>query len=156
MYTIQPLTEDDTPDWRDLHRNVVSQYAVHWEAIAAELGLEHYHIANISKDYHNRTEDGCAAMLKRWLNDGTSPTWGTLDDAIKRVSITKDYPDSSETSGMLLKFRSSLTIMLFSLQGINQTMNCLSTLRNVTSLPGSVLKKMLGHQSNLKSTQHLL
>ena len=107
MYTCQPLTEDDTPDWRDLHRNVVSQYAVHWEAIAAELGLEHYHIANISKDHHNRTEDGCAAMLKKWLNDGTSPTWGTLDDAINRVLTTtvssmKDCPDNNKVSGTVL------------------------------------------------------
>ena len=64
-----------------IYTGMLSQYAVHWEAIAAELGLEHYHIAKISKDYHNRTEDGCAAMLRRWLNHGASPTWGTLDDA---------------------------------------------------------------------------
>ena len=63
----------------------MSQYAVHWEAIGAELGLEHYHIANISKDHHNRTEDGCAAMLMKWLQLGTSTTWGTLDDAIHNV-----------------------------------------------------------------------
>ncbi|XP_065893263.1 uncharacterized protein [Dysidea avara] len=75
----------DTPDWCDLHRNVVSQYAVHWKAIGAELGLEHYHISNISEDHCNRTEDGCAEMLKRWLDDGTSPTWGRLDDAISEV-----------------------------------------------------------------------
>ena len=83
------------------------QYAVHWEAIAAELGLEHYHIANISKDHHLRTEDGCAAMLRKWLNDGTSPTWGTLDDAINKIvmekalqTATKGGYDNIEVAGM--------------------------------------------------------
>ena len=107
LHTYQILTGGDTPDWRDLHRNVVSQYAVHWEAIAAELGLEHYHIANISKDHHLRTEDGCAAMLRKWLNDGTSPTWGTLDDAINKIvmekalqTATKGGYDNIEVAGM--------------------------------------------------------
>jgi len=84
-----PITGDDKPDWRDLLSNIVSQYAVHWEAIGAELGLEHYHIANISKDYHNRAEDGCAAMLMKWLEMGSSPTWGTLDDAIDKIMKSK-------------------------------------------------------------------
>jgi len=74
----------------------VSRYAVHWQAIAAELGLEHYHIANISKDHHNRTEDGCAAMLRRWYNGIKSPKWGTLDDAINRVLITTAKEDNTD------------------------------------------------------------
>ena len=102
------ITGDDTPDWRDLCRNVVSQYAVDWEAIGAELGLEHYHIANISKDHHNRTEDGCAAMLMKWLQLGTSATWGTLDDAISKIkrekvsttTMKEDFTGSSEGAGM--------------------------------------------------------
>jgi len=80
---------DDTPDWRDLLSSVVSQYAVHWEEIGAELGLEHYHIANISRDNHSRAENGCTAMLMKWLQLGTSPTWGTLDDAINKMKKRK-------------------------------------------------------------------
>ena len=79
----------------------MSRYAVHWQAIAAELGLEHYHIANISKDHHNRTEDGCAAMLRRWYNGIKSPTWGTLDDAINRVLITTAKEDNTDWSKVL-------------------------------------------------------
>jgi len=90
----------------------VSQYAVHWEAIGAELGLEHYHIANIAKDHHNRTEDGCAAMLMKWLKMGTSPTWGTLDNAINRITrrnskvlsiaATLSFKKSSVTTGVYI------------------------------------------------------
>ena len=97
------ITGNDTPDWRDLHNNVVSQYAVHWKAIGAELGLEHYHIANISEDHRNRTEDGCAAMLMKWLHLGTSPTWGVLDDTINKIVRQKGlslvpYEDSVDNS----------------------------------------------------------
>ena len=98
VYFTTILTGDDTPDWRDLHRNVVSQYAVHWKAIAAELGLEHYHIANIYENHHHNIEDACATMLRKWLDDGTSPTWGTLDDAINRV-LKEDYFNSSNIAG---------------------------------------------------------
>ena len=98
------FTGDAIPDWRDLHSNVVSQYAVHWEAIGAELGLEHYHIEIISKDYHNRTEDGCAAMLRKWREMGTSPTWGALDDVINKVMKQKkqatDFNDGGRSAGM--------------------------------------------------------
>jgi len=92
------FTGDDKPDWRDLHSNVVSQYAAHWEAIGAELGLELYHIDNISKDHHNRTEDGCTAMLKKWLEMGTSPSWGTLDDAIRKVLHRKPSRELSTST----------------------------------------------------------
>ena len=98
VYFTTILTGDDTPDWRDLQRNVVSQYAVHWKVIAAELGLEHYHIANISENHYHNIEDGCATMLRKWLADGTSPTWGALDDAINRV-LQVDCPNSSSTAG---------------------------------------------------------
>jgi len=75
----------------------VSQYAVHWDAIGAELGLEHFHIDIIAEDHQNRVEKCCAAMLKKWLEMGTSPTWGTLDDTI--ISITS----KSEAIGMHTK-----------------------------------------------------
>jgi len=80
----------------------VSQYAIHWKAIAAELGLEHYHIANINENHHHNIEDGCATMLRKWLDDGTSPTWGALDDAINRVlttTVKEGFPNRSNIAG---------------------------------------------------------
>ena len=104
---------EDIPDWRDLISKVVPQYAVHWEAIGAELGLKHYHIANISRDNHSRAEDGCTAMLMKWLQLGASPTWGTLDDAINKVkkekvqttTATQYSADNRESTGTRLKLK---------------------------------------------------
>ena len=73
---------DDRPELGDLYINVIPQYAAHWKALGAILGLKVYEIDNISKDYANRSYEGCAAMMMRWLQSGDQPTWGKLDDAI--------------------------------------------------------------------------
>ena len=75
---------NDKPDLRDLYSNVIHQHAAHWENLGALLGLNNYDIANISRD-HNRAVDACREMLMMWLKDIPSPTWGTLDDAIRSM-----------------------------------------------------------------------
>ena len=75
---------------RDLHSNIVRQYAVQWGRLGLELGLQEYDIANISKDNeHNphRSVTCCRAMLEQWLREIPSPTWGKLDDAIKNIKL---------------------------------------------------------------------
>ena len=82
------IFSDDKPDFCDLLSRVVYKYAVHWEQLGLELGLERYHIANISyNNKHNpkRAEDCCAAMLEQWLREIPSPTWGKLSDVIKNI-----------------------------------------------------------------------
>ena len=56
---------DNKPDMRDLTINVIQQYAAHWEALGAILGLKDYEIAIITKDYTNRSTEGCTAMLMK-------------------------------------------------------------------------------------------
>ena len=76
---------------RDLHINVVHQYAAHWEQLGLKLGLQNYDIANISKDHAHISDQSvncCATMLEKWLQLVHSPTWGKLDDAIKSLPIT--------------------------------------------------------------------
>ena len=76
---------------RDLHINVVHQYAAYWERLGLKLGLQGYDIANISKDNARISDQSvtcCAIMLEKWLQFVHSPTWGKLDDAIKSLLIT--------------------------------------------------------------------
>jgi len=77
---------DDRPDMRDLTINVIQQYAAHWEALGAILELKDYEIAVITKDYANRSTEGCTAMLRKWLQSVDQPTWGKLDDAVKLLT----------------------------------------------------------------------
>ena len=77
---------------KDLLLNVINQYAAHWEELGTLLGVEHYDIANISRDHPNRVVDACREMLIMWLRVIPSPTWGKLDDAInslKKLLATK-------------------------------------------------------------------
>ena len=89
------ILSDDKPDFCDLLSRVVYKYAVHWEQLGLELGLERYNIDTISynnKHNPNRAEDCCAAMLKQWLREIPLPTWGKLRDAIKKItSKTGNY-----------------------------------------------------------------
>ena len=74
----------------DLYSNVVHQYAAQWEQIGLKLGLQHYDIANISKDNaHNpdRSVTCFRTVLEKWLQTVPSPTWGKLDDVIKSLTI---------------------------------------------------------------------
>ena len=73
---------------KELYDNVVHQYASHWEELAAHLGLENYHVANISKNHENNQNKSVScwtAVLKQWLRTVHSPTWGKLEDAIGRA-----------------------------------------------------------------------
>jgi len=82
------LLGNDVPSLLDLYRSVVPQYAVHWELLGVELGLEQHHLEIISRNnaYNpNRTEDCCSAMLQKWLKEIPFPTWGKLDDAINLI-----------------------------------------------------------------------
>ena len=50
--------------------------------------MKDYDIANIAKDYRNRSVDACREMMILWLQTVPSPTWGKLDDAISLLMNT--------------------------------------------------------------------
>ena len=87
MNTQYNYTGDERPDMRDINRHIVKQQAAQWERLGVELGLKDYHIANISKDYLNRSETCCRVMLQKWLDIDPSPTWAKLNDAIKNIKL---------------------------------------------------------------------
>ena len=74
---------------RDLHRYIVQQYAANWDSLGLELGLERFHIDNITRD--NRCVAACCKeMLNKWLQIDASATWGKLDDAIRVITATPE------------------------------------------------------------------
>jgi len=83
---------NDRPELGDLFINVIPQHAAYWEALGVILGLKDYEIAVISRDYANRSTEGCTAMLMKWLQSVDQPTWGKLDGAINLLRSLSD-PD---------------------------------------------------------------
>ena len=90
------VISDDKPDLPSLLDRIVhGRYANHWDKLGLKLGLADYHINTISdnnKYNPNRVEDCCTAMLKQWLKEVASPTWGKLNDAIKEIEAPNFIP----------------------------------------------------------------
>ena len=87
---------------RDLYSNVVHQYAAQWEQLGIKLGLQHYIIANISKDnaYNpDRSVTCCVTVLEKWLQTVASPTWGKLDNAIRSLTMAPVQSASHKLKG---------------------------------------------------------
>ena len=96
------ITGDDVPTMGELYTNVVHQYAAVWEQLGLKLGLQHYNIANISKDnvYNpDRSVTCCRTVLEKWLQIISLPTWGKLDDVI--ISLTTALLQSTGQKGMV-------------------------------------------------------
>lgn len=78
---------------KELHTNVVHQYASQWKQLGLKLGLQPYDINNISEDRTHITDRSikcCVTVLEKWLQSISSPTtWGKLDDVIKTLTIPK-------------------------------------------------------------------
>jgi len=95
---------------KDLHQNVVSQYAVYWDKLGLQLGLKDYDIANISENkacHPRRVELCCTAVLQKWLDSDKSASWGKLSDAImsiKSLIITPVHTTSSNSTGSYLAY----------------------------------------------------
>ena len=70
---------------KDLNRYVVQQQAAQWEGLGLELGLERYHIDNITKDHPNESVICCRKMLQKWLDIDSSASWRKLHDAVRRI-----------------------------------------------------------------------
>ena len=92
------VISDDKPDLSSLLGGIVHErYAIHWEILGLKLGLTDHHINTIShnnKHNPNRAKDCCTAMLKLWLKEVPSPTWGKLNDAIKEIEASNFTPET--------------------------------------------------------------
>ena len=92
-------TGDDRPDMRDLNRYIVQQQAAQWERLGLELGLESYHIANISRDHPNESVICCGKMLQNWLDIDPSASWRKLEDGVRRIRSPTTSLAASTVSG---------------------------------------------------------
>lgn len=94
-HVILKIKGADIPSLKDLLSNVVEQYAPHWEELASFLGLKDHRISIIFTDY---SKSGCVACckaaLRQWLKETPSPTWGKLEDSVKKLSIRKPPHDT--------------------------------------------------------------
>ena len=96
------VTTDAATSLKDLYNTVAIQYASKWEQLGLQLGLEHYHIANITKDNAHNPDQSvtcCRNVLEKWLQTDPSPTWGKLNDVIKSLTTAPAILSSTDHKG---------------------------------------------------------
>ena len=81
---------------RDLNRYVAKKYALEWEEIGLELGLELCVLKIIAKDNPQQSVACCRETLDKWLKSTPSATWRTLEIAltnVRRLNLQLDPVD---------------------------------------------------------------
>ena len=71
---------------RDIDDHVVEKFATKWKQLGSQLNVGEHLIRNIECDHRNDCERCCRIMLSKWLDETAHPTWGTLINALDKVS----------------------------------------------------------------------
>ena len=105
------LTEENTPDMRDLHHYIITTYAPDWKDIGLQLNLKTATLEIFATD----NPLNCTACFKKtldmWLKSTPHATWRMLEVAITNVRraqlgldpITDVYGESIAISNMVLR-----------------------------------------------------
>jgi len=78
----------DRPEAHEINKYVVTKYAPEWRELGEALGMSPEILNIIHTDHPNSCEERCKTMLRRWLQQDPSATWGTLVDAIHSSTIS--------------------------------------------------------------------
>ena len=75
----------------------IKRYANYWNEIGIELKLDATVLEIIRENYathHNKTEECCKTMIRKWLEVSSNATWDNLLKAIDAVTVvvTQVYP----------------------------------------------------------------
>ena len=90
------LTVNTTPLLKDLHHYITPQYAVKWRVMGTQLGLPNGTLDVIEHDNHYKARECCNAMLKEWLQDDTTASWGKLSTVIESPAVSFSAPDKDD------------------------------------------------------------
>ena len=82
------VTGNERPTLRELMKHVISQYAVYWDRIGIELGVN---IRIIERDYRQDSVTCFMKTLQEWLDSTPHATWKMLEVAVNRVLKAGDY-----------------------------------------------------------------
>ena len=76
-------TVNTCPLLKDLLRYFVPQYSSNWKMLGILLDLRSTTLDIIEYEYKGDPESCCQAMLTKWLQRGTQPTWRKLIDIVE-------------------------------------------------------------------------
>ena len=86
-----------TPNLLDLHREIISQYAVRWRALGTQLNIStnSLDIIEANNSHHREhVRTCCRDMLIKWIETDTEATWNKLHKAIAHLPPLSDDKSS--------------------------------------------------------------
>lgn len=90
------LTVNTIPSLRELRRYVTPDYAAQWRMLGTLLGLHTERLEIIEHDNFKKAMPCCNAMLSKWLEIDTTPTWKKLLTVIKSLAKSKSGADKGD------------------------------------------------------------
>ena len=82
------VTGDEKPMEQDTNGYVVPHCSTKWRELGLALGVTTSQLDIIHVDHPNSCEERCRVMLRKWLQQDPSATWGKLVDAIHSSTLS--------------------------------------------------------------------
>ena len=76
------------PRLKDLCQHITPRYAAQWKLMGTLLGLPSGSLDIIQYDNHDKAEPCCNDMLKKWLQEDTTASWGKLFTVIESPAVS--------------------------------------------------------------------
>ena len=76
---------DDSPKALEINRHVAPYCATKWRELGEALGMTPPQLDIINVDHPNSCEERCKVMLRKWVKQDVSATWGRLVDCMNTV-----------------------------------------------------------------------
>ena len=86
FYIFLPVSS--TPLLKDLYAHITPNYAAHWKVIGILLGLPSGTLDIIRHRNYDKSEHCCNAVLKKWLVEDSSASWGKLLKVIESPAVS--------------------------------------------------------------------
>ena len=91
------MLQNTTPELSDLYRNIVPKYAARWKDLGILLKIPVHNLDAIAANhvhYSSYSEECCKAMLNKWMQFNSRPTWDELLEAIDNLSLLSNNGNS--------------------------------------------------------------
>lgn len=83
--TLWMFLGDDRPEAIDTNRYVIPHCAAEWRELGEAIGISPSQLNIINVDHPNSCEERCKVVLRKWVEQDPSATWGKLVDAVNTI-----------------------------------------------------------------------
>lgn len=79
---------NDKPELKDLFVHITPHYGAYWKVIGTLLGIHSGKLDIIESDNRHSAANCCNTMLKKWLEEDTTATWGKVFTVLESPAVS--------------------------------------------------------------------